>query len=815
MSRFNTGNPIGSGDVKDLSDNAKNLDLAVNSVSDQTWRDRFGKTRKTLYGVEVDGSNAITLFQQEAAQSLQESKDAADRVIANLGFFVPVPYAVGLNVETPNFTVTHEGVIYAAQAGQVPFTTGEWDASQWYPLQNTKNNNAVLYFASNAEAVAASAVLPDGQIVIAPDANGERSRYIVQNGSLVFQESIDYSGEDGASLIGYTPKGVGAIPTNIQGVLDWNSVNVFRFMTPEQIIDVQSGAATLDATLPFATAVACLVAMGGGNLIAPRGTYLLNGSTGLDEYKNGILLPDTGGDFSTQAGINIIGEGVDTVFRAGSPNMIVLRHSRLYSGGNSFRIEGAGLANVIGIAVAPESLTQTTKLVSQSYAIYREVYVENCTEGLLLQPGPTVAGADSGCFYHKFYDINFNSNTRHVWMKKDVTNASNRTTRTVFYSPIFARGNTGVQIDGGTEIDFYAPSFEMINSGTSPSTIPTAFIYNDDNPANIHIYGGYAEACTKALVSINPEYVQLFAFTHTSIRDVSEYEMGSHNFGNIVVSKVGNNEVRHSFGSADFISFVADPGQNGSRDFELQFNQVRKERWDADGSKTFYGSLGNIKFDSSGASITFSRAGYNTLYAPVGATFDHRAATHSWSSPTGVNWVTMNAEEFIPRIDNSTSFGINGLRWASIWAANGTIQTSDPRTKKDIVESPLGLDFILSLKPKAYRFKVGGNKIVGEKEVKPAVLDEEGNIIDHAVVEPLLEAVPGKRQHFGFMTTDVKAAAGDVDFGGYIKTDLSDPDSEEALRYEEFIAPMVKAIQELAQEVATLKTELKAIKTLK
>lgn len=47
---YNTGNPIGSTDARDRSDNSENLDLAVNSLS-QTFVDRLGVTRDTLEGV--------------------------------------------------------------------------------------------------------------------------------------------------------------------------------------------------------------------------------------------------------------------------------------------------------------------------------------------------------------------------------------------------------------------------------------------------------------------------------------------------------------------------------------------------------------------------------------------------------------------------------------------------------------------------------------------------------------------------------------------------------------------------------------------
>ena len=46
---FNTGNPVPSNNAKDLSDNAENLDSAVNS-SAATWNDRLGVVRKTVEG---------------------------------------------------------------------------------------------------------------------------------------------------------------------------------------------------------------------------------------------------------------------------------------------------------------------------------------------------------------------------------------------------------------------------------------------------------------------------------------------------------------------------------------------------------------------------------------------------------------------------------------------------------------------------------------------------------------------------------------------------------------------------------------------
>jgi hypothetical protein len=144
-----------------------------------------------------------------------------------------------------------------------------------------------------------------------------------------------------------------------------------------------------------------------------------------------------------------------------------------------------------------------------------------------------------------------------------------------------------------------------------------------------------------------------------------------------------------------------------------------------------------------------------------------------------------------PATDNAVSCGTAALRWSVIYAATGTINTSDVNTKTDIVASPLGLDFITKLNPVAYKFKVGG-RVVGPD------YDEDGTEVVHDT--------PGERQHFGLIAQEVKAALPkNVDFGGWVLMDKDDPKSEQGLRYEEFISPLIKAIQELKAEIDALK----------
>jgi len=161
-----------------------------------------------------------------------------------------------------------------------------------------------------------------------------------------------------------------------------------------------------------------------------------------------------------------------------------------------------------------------------------------------------------------------------------------------------------------------------------------------------------------------------------------------------------------------------------------------------------------------------------------------------------------NSTTFYPATDNAVSLGsgpTGPFRFSAVWAANGTIQTSDERDKTEIVDAQLGSDFIKALRPVSYKWIEGGKVDTGKR-------DEDGNYI--------YESVPGTRIHWGFIAQEVKQVVDStgVDFGGWVLTDKDDPDSQQALRYDQFIAPLTKALQETMAELEALKAEVAALK---
>lgn len=156
--------------------------------------------------------------------------------------------------------------------------------------------------------------------------------------------------------------------------------------------------------------------------------------------------------------------------------------------------------------------------------------------------------------------------------------------------------------------------------------------------------------------------------------------------------------------------------------------------------------------------------------------------------------------------DNSKSLGTSSLRWSVVYAATGTINTSDARLKTDIKPTALGLNFIKQLNPVSYKW-ISGGKVNTGKVVKKIL--ESGETIN---VDEVVDVV-GTRTHYGLLAQEVKQVvdnSGVGDFAGWVIGDKNNPNSEQGLRYDQFIAPLIKAVQELSAEVEALKAKLAA-----
>ena len=166
-----------------------------------------------------------------------------------------------------------------------------------------------------------------------------------------------------------------------------------------------------------------------------------------------------------------------------------------------------------------------------------------------------------------------------------------------------------------------------------------------------------------------------------------------------------------------------------------------------------------------------------------------------------VNGANVMYQQTRPVSDNAYDLGNSSQRWDTIYAAGGITTSSDEALKTDIVDETKGVAFLKTLRPITFKWKSTGDHQGGKR--------------------------PGARNHHGFIAQEIETALGDdaandgLWVHGYSPTvaevKVTDPEGNEsvavpaedesynpALRYTEFIGPIVKAIQELAARVETL-----------
>jgi hypothetical protein len=136
--------------------------------------------------------------------------------------------------------------------------------------------------------------------------------------------------------------------------------------------------------------------------------------------------------------------------------------------------------------------------------------------------------------------------------------------------------------------------------------------------------------------------------------------------------------------------------------------------------------------------------------------------------------------------------------------AYGAVQNrSDARDKADIQDSALGLAFVMQLQPRMFRWDM-------REDYRPPKPDENASQeewdawYEACKLANLTHDGTHKRNrfHYGLVAQEVKATmdAMGVDFGGYQDHSIKGGDAVLSLGYEEMIAPLIKAIQELKAE---------------
>jgi len=172
----------------------------------------------------------------------------------------------------------------------------------------------------------------------------------------------------------------------------------------------------------------------------------------------------------------------------------------------------------------------------------------------------------------------------------------------------------------------------------------------------------------------------------------------------------------------------------------------------------------------------------------------------------------------MPSKDNTADIGASSYRFKQIYAANSTISTSDARLKENVnAIDEKYLDFLMTLNPVTYKFKDDENNEyyrmhcgLEAQEVEQALYDNGLNTLDFAglIISPVTNEVE----------TDEFTEEPFTDEDGTVQT-IRMPitktvitDYRYGLRYEEFIAPLIKMVQVQQKEIQDLKESIAELK---
>jgi len=156
----------------------------------------------------------------------------------------------------------------------------------------------------------------------------------------------------------------------------------------------------------------------------------------------------------------------------------------------------------------------------------------------------------------------------------------------------------------------------------------------------------------------------------------------------------------------------------------------------------------------------------------------------------GVGHYEMDTGAFHPTADNADDLGRSSNRFDDVRATNGSIVTSDRNEKNTIVASDLGLDFVNKLTPVSYKFN-------NKTRTHYGLIAQD--------IETLLGTIGKSATDFaGFCKDEITIKTEFDEYGTPIEVPLETPFDRYSLRYTEFIAPIIKAIQELSAKVTAL-----------
>jgi|KBSSwiS6_1023812.scaffolds.fasta_scaffold01478_3 hypothetical protein len=277
---------------------------------------------------------------------------------------------------------------------------------------------------------------------------------------------------------------------------------------------------------------------------------------------------------------------------------------------------------------------------------------------------------------------------------KSVTLISNGSNWYAIHESLPGSGSSGSWLLGGNNVG------SLQNIGTT-SNYALPFITNNTEKMLLSADGNLGIG-TSSFNSSNPE--RLLVDGGTSVTDYMNLIYARGNTNSYVQFNIQN--LSNGGQSSTDIVATADNGTESANYVDLGINSSTYNN----GASSLLNGVNNAYLYSKGQDFVIGNA--STSKSIIFFTGGDAPANEKFRLNS--NGVSFKSDVF-PSSDNTYLLGKSGARWSAVWSANGTIQTSDIRTKTNIHSLKYGLKEIMQLQPISYQWKtdVSGAPKVG------------------------------------------------------------------------------------------------------
>lgn len=369
-----------------------------------------------------------------------------------------------------------------------------------------------------------------------------------------------------------------------------------------------------------------------------------------------------------------------------------------------------------------------------------------------------------------------------------------------YYSMMNADNNSIGSLTYNTALGFES-LFGSLTAGNNTGTLNTsigALTLRNNSTGTSNVAIGYRSLFTNSTGNYNVSNGKEALFTNST---------GSSNLASgyqaLFSNSTGSYNVANGFGALLLNNIGAHNTAVGSE--AMTYNTIGDYNT-AVGKQALYSNQDG-GYNAAVGAISLAGITNGILNTAVG---DAAYSTGNYSNSTAVGYNTFIGGSNLIRLGNTSVTGIGGFAsWSNL---------SDARFKKNVKENVPGIDFILKLRPVTYTLDVNQLAQALKEDFR---IDSKGNRV---AVEPNPFMIKSRNEkskinYTGFLAQEVEQAAQEI---GYDFSGVDKPKNENdfyALRYAEFVVPLVKAIQEQQQIIesekaknSTLESEIKTLK---